>query len=97
MIPADKLKEMIRSYKGDDLASFLADSIAADSRVCSERRHLQSLEQDMLFRHKEEAEKLNARLRKLQSECPHLDDRFYGDASGGNDSCWICGSCGRES
>ena len=59
--------------------------------------HLVSLEierQDQVKR--ENIEKLREIQRHIRTVCDHSETTFYPDASGNNDSCYVCDICGLE-
>ena len=39
---------------------------------------------------------LREKLRRVRDSCPHEDREYYPDASGNNDSCYVCKACGKE-
>lgn len=41
-------------------------------------------------------ERQNKRIRELRKICPHITHTFYPDASGNNDSDYVCNDCGKD-
>lgn len=39
---------------------------------------------------------INSRIADIQKKCPHPKTTYYPDASGNNDSCYVCNVCGLE-
>ena len=92
------IKRLVQQYAGppDHLADFIADSIWTDDQIRRDYRAWAIEQHELEIRHTDEIDKHKRKLAAIQKRCPHYEDHYYPDASGGSDSCVICESCHRE-
>lgn len=89
------LSNLIKEYKGDDLASYVCELIEQDEVLRIKAVDLQKQLTEENNRHKKELKTIDDKWAELEKECPHHETTFYPDASGNNDSETLCDICGK--
>ncbi len=96
MINKEALNNIISEYQGDDLAGHIVGVLEQIEKIRGhiiwtkkERRECERI-------HKAKLEEIDNALRTMQKECPHWSRTYHPDASGNNDSCYICDICEAE-
>lgn len=78
------------------LASYLAHELAYRERVRGCQRSLVRRAEEIACRAEERRVALQRDGYALVSQCRHWDVTFHPDASGGNDSSYVCNDCGLD-
>jgi len=73
----------------DKMKDYVKDIRATIQRISEERREVDST-------HKARLKGLDEQLAAVRAKCPHIETRYYPDASGNNDSYYECKWCGAE-
>ena len=88
------LNKLINEYDGDDLATYITDTLDKEKFVKQERSKYQKGISDAELEYKKTRIRLGEKLGKVQADCPHLETIYYGDAAGGSSSSTECDWCG---
>lgn len=91
----ETIRDLVKAYKGDDLAGFLHDAFANISKTKAKIRELQKDEQTEAERHKLALSEISKLRRDVRNECLHYESTYTPDASGNNDSSIDCDICGK--
>jgi hypothetical protein len=92
----ETIQKQIASYTGDNLASFLYELLTQEQKIKAERREVELAITRVKCEATKTIQKCRANLDKIQQQCPHIETKFYPDASGGNDSERHCLWCGKN-
>lgn len=93
----ETLERLIREYQGGDLAGYIAAVIEEERLLTKRMRSLQQELRDEDTRHEAEKKRLNQYKLNIQAECPHHEQTWHGDPSGGSDSYYDCDLCDKTS
>jgi hypothetical protein len=84
-----------KNHTTQEIAEFIAKEIQQHTLICHKMqniRHALVAEED---RYKKNIDAIKKAAIKIRTEeCKHWDVEYFPDASGGNDSVYICNDCG---
>lgn len=92
----ETMKMLSQSYKGDDLAGYLHDSLEAAGKIRAKLRSCREDEHTENTRHNLALKDIGLALKEVRNECLHWQTTYTPDASGNNDSSIDCDICGFE-
>lgn len=90
------LERLIKDYKGDDLAGYVAGLVNEEERITKAMQLWHQECRRAEEKSKKEQERLRKSLQEIRTACPHHERVYFGDPSGGNGSFWECSLCGEE-
>ena len=89
----DIVAGLIKEYKGDDLAGYIAKNLEMIETVKDNTMKIYRAREETKVTYNRQLAAILKDEKAIQSRCRHLDITYHGDPAGGSDSHTRCNHC----